>query len=258
MTSRLLAVSALLCAAGLQAQPYKSLTSVTTFKVASGKEAAFVEKAKPFLAPLDKLMASGVVLAYGIDTDMLHVPGESNVAIWAVVPNYDAAQKEGDAIQAFIKANPGLMADLAGLTDMAAHHDFIMRSNEEKHRAVPAGAMPVGDFDVQKVKPGRMQDFMGLFRRYDQPVLDKLLADGVIYGYSVDTEAVHTGSPGTVWSIVTMPDLGTKDKVNAAFAAAQEKLPEAERNITEKLYYDMVEPGSHRDSLSVSVVFKSK
>jgi hypothetical protein len=35
-------------------------------------------------------------------------------------------------------------------------------------------------------------------------------------------------------------------------------MPEAERNMIEKLYLDVVVPGSHRDSLSRSVVFKLK
>src|SRR5271157_2374499 len=100
MTARLLAATTLLFAATtLSAQEYKYLTSVASFKVAPGKDAAFVEKGKAFTATLDKLMESGVVLAYGIDVDMLHVPGENNVAFWVEVPNFDALQKEENAIQ---------------------------------------------------------------------------------------------------------------------------------------------------------------
>jgi len=58
--------------------------------------------------------------------------------------------------------------------------------------------------------------------------------------------------------LLGMPDLGTKDKVNAAFDEAEKKLPEAERNMLEKLYYDIVVPEAHRDELATSVVFKMK
>ena len=174
MTTRLLAATTLLFAATtVSAQQYKYLTSVATFRVAPGKEGAFVEKGKAFVPALDKLMAAGVVLAYGIDTDMLHVPGENNVAFWVEVPNFDALDKEENAIQEFIKANPGLMQDLTSMADMTTHHDLVIRTREENHKSVPPGIQPVWDFDIQRVKPGRMQDFMGLFRKYDQPVLDK-------------------------------------------------------------------------------------
>jgi hypothetical protein len=189
---------------------------------------------------------------------MLHVPGDNNVAFWVEVPNYDALDKEESAIQEFIKANPGLMQDLASLTDMTAHHDLVIRTREENHKSIANGSRPLWDFDIEKVKPGHMQEFMGLFRKYDQPVLDKLVADGVIYAYELDTEAVHTMEPGLVWTIIGMPNLGAKDKVNAAFDEAEKKLPEVERNIIQKLYEDMVVPGAHRDELSVSVVYKAK
>ena len=97
-----------------------------------------------------------------------------------------------------------------------------------------------------------------MFKKYDQPVFDKLVADGVIYAYEVDVEAVHTMEPGLVWTIVSMPDLGTKDKVNAAFEEAEKKLSEGERDMAEKAYMEMVAPGSHRDSLSTSVLYKAK
>jgi hypothetical protein len=259
MTIRMFAAtSVLLAATTLSAQQYKFLTAVATFKVLPGKEGAFVEKGTALAPVLDKLIASGAVLSYGIDVDILHVPGETNVAFWAVVPNYEALEKEETAIQEFAKANPAVMQELTSMTDPAAHHDLIVRAREESHRRVPPGSKPIEDFDMVRVKPGRMQEFMGLFRKYDKPVLDKLVADGVIYAYELDVEAVHTMEPGLTWTIVTMPDLATKDKVNAAFDEADKNIPEAERNMVEKLYLDMVVAGSHRDSLSRSLVFKQK
>jgi hypothetical protein len=259
MTTRLFAAATLLFAATtVSAQGYKYLTSVATFKVAPGKENAFVEKGKAFAPTLDKLMESGVVLAYGIDVDMLHVPGNNNVDFWVVIPNFDAMDKEEGAIQEFIKANPGLMGDLTAMTDMSAHHDLVVRTRENGRNSVPAGSKPIEDFDMVRVKPGHMQDFVTMFKKYDQPVYDKLVADGVIYAYEMDTEAVHTMEPGLVWVIVTMPNLGAKDKVNAAFDEADKKLSDGERDMNEKVYLDTVVLGSHRDSLSTSVVYKAK
>ena len=259
MTTRLFAAIALLSAAAtLSAQQYKYLVTVATFKVAPGKENAFVDRGKVVTPVLDRLMTSGTVLAYGMDVDLLHVPGENNVAFWAVVPNYEALEKEETAIQDYEKAHPAFMQDLMSMSDPSTHHDLLIRCREENHKAVPAAAKPIGDFDIDRVKPGRMNEYLGVFRKYDKPVLDKLVADGVIYAYEIDTEAIHTMEPGLVWTILTLPDLAARDKVAAAFDEAEKNLPEVERNLLEKLYLDLVVPGAHRDSLTRSVVFKQK
>jgi hypothetical protein len=259
MTARLLAVTVVLSsAATLSAQGYKYLNSVATFKVAPGKEAAFVDKGKAFIPVLDKLLDSGLILGYGIDVDMLHVPGENNITFWTEPTNYDTLAKSEDAIEAFIKSNSALMQDLTSMADMTTHHDFILRTWEHSHKGAPVGAQPVEDIDSVRVKPGRGHDFLTMFRNFDKPVYEKLVADGVIYAYELDSEAVHTMEPGLVWVIVTMPDLGAKDKVNAAFDAAEKALPEGERDIMDKEYEDLTVPGSHRDSLSTSVVFRVK
>ena len=259
MTKSLFAAATLLLAAAtISAQEYKYLTSVSTFKVAPGKEAAFVEKGKAFIPTLDKLVADGTAIGYGIDVDMLHVPGENNLSFWVEVPNYGALAKSDAAIDAFIKANPALMQEIGSLTDISTHHDLIIRTQEAAHKDIPAGVQPVEDFDMVRVKPGHGEDFMTLVKKYDKPVLDKLVADGVIYAYEMDAEAVHTMEPGLVWLIITMPDLGTKDKVNAAFDAAEKAIPEGERKMIDKAYEEAIVPGSHRDSLATSVVFKMK
>ena len=259
MKPRLLAVTFLLCAGlTLSAQQYKSLTGVSLFKVAPLQVSAFVEKGKAFAPVLDKLLDAGLVTAYGIDVDMLCVPGENNVAFWYDTPNFATMQKAEDAIEEFQKANPKVMADLIAMADMTKHSDHIIGARVKNKRNVPAGARVVNDEDEVHVKPERMEEFLGLFEKYEKPVLEKLLADGVIYWYELDTQVVHTQAPGLVALIVLMPDLGTKDKVRAAFDESFGKLPGAERTTAEKLYYEMIDFASHRDMLSESVVFKSK
>ncbi|HEY1207212.1 MAG: hypothetical protein ABSH46_20055 [Bryobacteraceae bacterium] len=259
MTTRMFTLTTfLLATTSLSAQQYKHLTSLATFKVAPGKEAAFVNRGKAFVPVLDKLVDSGVVLAYGIDVDMLHVPGVNNVVFWADVADFTALAKADAAIDEFIKSDPAVMADLFAMSDPSTHSDYVLRAREEAHRSAPAGAMPVEDIDMVQVKPERMEEYLELFRKYDKPVLDKLVADGVIYGYGLFTEAVHTMKPGFVWQVTTLPDLGAKDKVRAAFAEASKKQPDGERHMLDKVFFEMADYSSHRDDLAVSVVFRAK
>lgn len=248
----------LLAAAALSAQTPKPITSVSTFHVAQSKVQTFLNRCKALNPTLDKLMDAGTVLGYGVDVDMLHVPGVNNVAIWVTVPDFAAMGTLQKAIEEFGKTNTAVMGDIYSLSDPATHHDLVVRSNESKHGKVPAGAMPVNNFEIIQLKAGQMQKYLELFRKYDKPVLDSLVDSGVIYGYSVDTEAVHTMKPGMVWTILMLPDLGAKDKVAAAYRAASQKLPEAERTKLDQDSDALVEPGSHRDSLSVSMIFKQK
>lgn len=258
MTTRRLLTPVLLLCAGACAQESHPLTSVALFKVAPENVAAFVARAKAFVPTLDKLVASGVVSRYGVSTDVLHVPGENNVAFWVEVADYAGLDASGDAIDAFEAANPAVMKDLRAMSDPATHHDLIVRSLECRHKAVPAGKTPMEDFDVIQVKPGRMDEFTGLFRKYEKPVLDKLVDDGVIYGYQLDVEAVHTMKPGMVWQLMQIPNLEAKGKVRAAFQEAMKKAPEAEATMVQKMYDDVTVEGSHRDSLSLAVIYREK
>jgi len=259
MTIRsLAAISVLVAATTVSAQQYKSLVSVATFKVPPGREDAFIEKGKAFVPVLDKLMESGVVLAYGIDASILHVPDENNVDFWVVVPNYAALEKSDAAIDEFMSQHPEAIQEVAAMSDMSAHHDLIIQTWDSNYAKVPVGGKPVMSFDTVRIKSGKMDDFMTLFQKYDKPVLDKLVAESAIYGYEVDTEAMHTMAPGMVWVLAMMPDLATEDKVEGAFDAAMKNLPEGDRKIADKLFLDVVEPGSHRDRVARTVVFRTK
>ena len=48
------------------------------------------------------------------------------------------------------------------------------------------------------------------------PFLEKLLADGTIHEYEIDTEAIHTEAPGTFWIFYLAANAEGLDKVNAA------------------------------------------
>jgi len=109
-----------------------------------------------------------------------------------------------------------------------------------------------------KIKPGKQAIARMLFRHFEKPVLDKLVADGVIYGYSMDVEAIHTEEIGSVWYLAVLPDLGAKDKMRAAFAAARAKMSDNDRDALDEIEKDIYVMSAHRDSVSEALIFKSK
>lgn len=250
-------VAACLAAAALPAlvhgQDNTGYTSVGLFKVKPEGTAAFVENMKKVLAPVGaKLMSEGTVTGYGVDLDMFHSPGSTNAAIWVEVPSFAAWGKAEEAIGAALKASPGVSAAIFGATDPSKHADFMMRHLFASTKPVPAGVLPYTNFYAVKVKPGKMNEFSQLFEKYQKPVYDKMVADGVILGYSVDAEIIHTDAGDTVWIVTLMKDLGAKDKMLAITSALPDR-----RAMQVNLAGITVE-GTHRDSITQAVMFVTK
>jgi hypothetical protein len=81
------------------------------------------------------------------------------------------------------------------------------------------------------------------------PLLEKLLADGSIIEYEIDTETIHTETPGTFWVDVISPNADGLDKLNAALRDAAKANP-----LNGPALDSMVDLAAHRDSLSSTTV----
>jgi hypothetical protein len=79
------------------------------------------------------------------------------------------------------------------------------------------------------------------------PLLEKLLADGAILEYEVDTEAIHTDDPGTFWIVFIATNADGLDKFNAALRDASKKNP-----LNGPAIGSMVDFTPHRDYLAAS------
>ena len=76
------------------------------------------------------------------------------------------------------------------------------------------------------------------------PMLEKLLADGVLQEYEIDTEAVHTEAPGTFWIFYTATAAEGLDKVNTALRETLKAAP-----LAAPAFDSMVDITPHRDYL---------
>jgi len=79
------------------------------------------------------------------------------------------------------------------------------------------------------------------------PLLEKMLADGSIFEYQVDTEAIHTQDPGTFWVVFVAANGDGLDKFNAGVREMQKSNP-----LGGPVISSMVDFTPHRDYLSVS------
>ena len=77
------------------------------------------------------------------------------------------------------------------------------------------------------------------------PLMEKMLADGVIHEYEIDTEAIHTDAPGTFWIDYIAANAEGLDKVNAAVRDAVKANP-----MGGTAFVSMVDFSQHRDYLA--------
>jgi len=76
------------------------------------------------------------------------------------------------------------------------------------------------------------------------PLMEKMLADGAIHEYEIDTEAIHTEAPGTFWISYIAANSEGLDKVNAAVREAMKANP-----LGGSGFGSMVDYSQHRDYL---------
>ena len=63
------------------------------------------------------------------------------------------------------------------------------------------------------------------------PLLEKLIADGTLHEYEVDTEAIHTEAPGTFMIVYIAANAEGLDKVNTALREAIKSKPSGRSGI---------------------------
>src|SRR5678815_1283555 len=86
---------------GQQAPQPQPLTFYYDYTVRPGQEEEFMTLVKTVGAPVrDKLMADGVILAWGIETPVLRYPGGTTHLIWFSVANWVGVDKVLSAMEA--------------------------------------------------------------------------------------------------------------------------------------------------------------
>src|ERR1700757_801949 len=268
----------LLCCVSAMAQqaPMQPLTFWYDYTVNPGKGDQFLELVKTVGAPVrDKLMADGVVLAWGVQTPLLRVPGNATHSIWYAVADWSGVEKVQSAMQAQIAkltdeaAKTGVtkkgatgtqspMARIMDLADVSKTQDNLTRNLvfNVTHTAPPEGFLPYSRFNFVKVKAGKAAEFRKTWEKYNKPVLDKLLADGVIVAYGLAIEEVRTDGDFTHFSWYDMKDLAQMDKTRAAFLADREHRSQEEQDAISALFTSEIDMDASRSEVVHAVIFK--
>ncbi len=167
---------------------------------------------------LDKALASGTIVGYGNDTNVLHEPDGNTHADW-----WSSMSMAGllNVLDQLSNSGPSPVLDSA-----TKHWDTILVARYYNWR--PGRWQTVYTYaGVYKLKPDAPRDAVEtLSKNLLAPLLEKLIADGTLLQYEIDTEAVHTHAlPASFWILSIAANAEAVDKVNAAVEQAEKANP---------------------------------
>jgi len=268
----------LLCALSSAAQqsqaPVQPLTFWYEYTVNPGKEADFLDLVKTVGQPVrDKLMADGVVMAWGVEAPLLRIPGNATHLIWYAVNDYAGVEKVDTAMRAQIakldedagksavakkgqKPGAGVTARLGEIADLSKVHDYLTRDLVVGFStSSAAGSLPYVRYNFSKVKPGKGSDFRKVWEKYNKPIFEKLAADGVILAYGLSVEDIRTDGDFTHYAWYAVKELGSLDKVRAAFIADRDRRSQEEQDAITHLFVSLQDLDASRSEVVRSLIF---
>ena len=258
-----------------QAQPQmQPLTFWYEYTVNPGKEDEFMELVKTVGQPVrDKLMADGIVMAWGVETPLLRVPGNATHVIWYAVSDYSGVDKVDSAMRAQIvklndeaaksgttkkgqKPAASVTARLGEVADMSKVHDYLTRDLVIGFSpSSAAGSLPFVRYNFAKVKPGKGSDYRKAWEKYNKPIFEKLAADGVVLAYGLSVEDIRTDGDFTHYVWYAVKDLASFDKVRAAFLADRDRRSQEEQDSLTSLFVSLQDVDASRSEVVRSLIF---
>ncbi len=190
---------------------------------------------------LEKALADGTLVGYGTDVTEVHqIDGPTHDSWWSSHSMAGLLK----VLDAFAKSGSSTSPVLSSATK---HWDNIVMSRYYNwHSGSFKGAYTRGG--TYKLKAEAPNDALEtLSKNLFAPLFEKMLADGTILEYEIDTEAIHTENPSTFWIVLIMPTAEGLDKFDSALRESMKKDPLAGTVID-----SMVDYTGHKDNLAIS------
>jgi len=188
---------------------------------------------------LQDAMSSGTLVGYGDDTNLVHQPDAPTHDDW-----FSSMSMGGliNTLEQFYKSGSTTSPLLVSATK---HWDDIYVSRYYNwHAGSWQGVYTYGSsYKLKADAPDNAVDTLA--KNAIVPILEKLLADGTIHEYEIDTAAVHTNAPGTFWIFYIAANADGIDKVSAAIREAVKA-----NGLIGPAFDSMVDFSAHRDYLA--------
>jgi hypothetical protein len=190
---------------------------------------------------LDKALADGAIVGYGNDMNLVHQEDGSTHDDW-----WSSMSMAGlmNVLDQFYKSGSATSPVMASATK---HWDgiFVSRNYNWRSGSYKGAYTHASSYKLKADAPDDAVE--SLSKNLFVPLLEKLLADGTLREYEIDTEAIHTEAPGTFWVVYVAANADGLDKVNAALRDTMKANP-----LGGPAFDSMVDFAPHRDYLDLS------
>jgi len=188
---------------------------------------------------LQKALASGAIVGFGDDETLIHTADGSTHDSW-----WSATSMAGvlNVLDQFYSTGAATNAVLANSTK---HWDSLWVSHYYNWHSgsFKGGYTKVAYYKRKKDAPDDAVELLS--KNLIVPLLEKLLADGTIHEYEIDTQAIHTSSPDGFAIVYIAANADGLDKVDAAIRSAVKSQP-----LSGPAFGSMTESSDHRDELA--------
>ena len=258
------AVAALAClSAPAMAQDAPGYIWINSMKAMPGQGDALIkliieESAKSY----DPLVESGAAHAWGLAMPVVHDGDDAASHIeWIVFNGWAGA----DAfMKNFMESRRSMSAETMaaqeakweGVVVPGSHSDLIVRGiHTGSGKPARPGYIHVGYYQS---RPGKFEDTNKLYKELAAPVYDKLVADGTILNYGLDTPEVNRGQKWTHMTWYASKDLATRDVVRKAFDAATAARTKEQNEAFGKRFNESLDSAGRSDQILMVVHYKMK
>jgi hypothetical protein len=187
---------------------------------------------------MEKAVASGTIIGFGGDRIIVHqLDGETHDDWWS-------SMSEAGLMNVLDQLYASGNSTTSVLDSATKHWDNIYVSRYYNWKPGSWTGL-YGHGSMYHLKADAPDNAVAtLSKNLFVPFLEKLLADGTIYEYEVDVEAIHTDNPNMFILYYLCSNAECLDKVNSALAAWTKANP-----LNGQVIGSMVDYSSHRDVL---------
>jgi hypothetical protein len=199
-----------------------------------------IEKVNAAIQPdFEKAVADGTLVGYGDDTTLVHhEDGNTNDTWWS-------SMSMGGLIKVLEQVRKSANPNAPPLSTATKHWDniYVSRYYNWKKGSWKGVYTFEAAYKLKKDAPDDAVD--QLSKNLIVPLMEKMLADGTIVEYEIDTQAVHTEAPGTFFIVYIGATADAVDKVSAGIRESLKANP-----LGGPAFASMVESAQHRDELA--------
>src|SRR5437868_2066803 len=240
----------LVSAAPSQQLPPRTYRFVSEWRIPQQHLTAYSSELDTNVRPvLEKLLRDGTIFDFGVYTTIVKEDDGITHGYWFEIPTLPSLDTALNALSKVPRTEIGNSA--------LKQHDFLFRILLRGSRSA-SGKNGTFYLNSTLLQPGKRDEWREWWDKYQKPMYEQFLRDGLITSYEIDTGEVHTMDAGWVYLAYVAPSLEAVDKINNAFRIRVEKrAPEENQAINSGLQAIAV-AGSHRDYMARANSYATK